>query len=146
MKDRQEVPKLDCGIVPKFHHRNLAFIDYTRVARASEPRRDAGPRAPAAMEQKSLLTREQDETIDVLGAGVQRVKALAGVMRNELAEQAVILDDLESEVDKTDGSMQSMNKKLRGLVEQAKGSDRALYGVIAALVVLLVVLVFMALE
>lgn len=100
------------------------------------------------MEQRGLLhaTRDQDEVIDQLGSGVQRVKALAGVMRDELAEQAVILDSLEEEVDRTDSSMGAMNKKLRGLVEQAKTSDRALYSIVACLLVLLLVLVMMALE
>ena len=42
---------------------------------------------------------------------MKRVKALGGVMRDELSEQAVILEQLEEDVDKADSGMQTMNKK-----------------------------------
>ena len=96
-------------------------------------------------EHKSLL-REQDGQIEQLGDGVKRVKALAGVMKDELQEQNVILDELESDVDKTDSNMQSMQKKLKGLMDDAKNSDRALWSIIACLMVLLGVLVLLVLS
>ena len=96
-------------------------------------------------EHKSLL-REQDGQIEQLGDGVKRVKALAGVMKDELQEQNVILDELESDVDKTDSNMQSMQKKLKGLMDDAKNSDRALWSIIACLLVLLGVLVLLVLS
>ena len=99
-----------------------------------------------ASEQHQQLLKKQDETLDTLGAGVSRVKALAGVMAEELSEQAVILDKLEDDVDRTDTEMGSLNKKLRSLVEQAKGSDRALYSIIGCLVVLLIVLLVLILD
>jgi len=77
---------------------------------------------------------------------VKRVKALGGVMRDELSEQAVILEQLEEDVDKADSGMQTMNKKLKGLVEAAKSSDKAMYSVICCLLTILGVLTFMVLS
>ena len=96
-------------------------------------------------EQKALL-KEQDGELEKLGQGVQRVKALAGVMKKELQEQTVILEDLESDVDRTDSMMQNMSKKMKQLANDAKNSDRALWSIIACLLVLLGVLVIMVLS
>ena len=98
-----------------------------------------------ASEQKSLL-KEQDQEVEALGDAVKRVKALGGIMRDELSEQNVILDELESDVDKADSGMRTMQKKLKGMVDQAKSSDKAMYSVIACLVVILVILTLMVLS
>ena len=96
-------------------------------------------------EQKALL-KEQDGQIEKLGEGVLRVKALAGVMKDELQEQEVMLEDLESDVDRADSAMLSMQKKMKGFMDDAKNSDKALWSIIACLIVLLVVLVLMVLS
>ena len=98
-----------------------------------------------ASEQKSLL-KEQDQEVEALGDAVKRVKALGGIMRDELSEQNVILDKLESDVDEADSGMRTMQKKLKGMVDQAKSSDKAMYSVIACLVVILVILTLMVLS
>ena len=74
----------------------------------------------SAMAEQASLLRQQDETLATLGQGVQRVKALAGVMNEELSEQAVILDSLDDDVNKTDSAMHTMNRKLKTLVADAK--------------------------
>ena len=96
-------------------------------------------------EQKSLL-KEQDQEIDKLGDAVKRVKALGGVMRDELSEQNVILDQLEEDVDRADSGMQTMQKKLRSMVEDAKNSDKAMYSIICCLLSVLAILTFMVLS
>ena len=96
-------------------------------------------------EQASLL-RQQDEQLATLGQGVQRVKALAGVMNEELSEQAVILDSLDDEVNRTDSAMQTMNKRLKALVDDATKSDRAQCAIIGCLILTLVVLTTMVLS
>lgn len=96
-------------------------------------------------EQASLL-RQQDETLATLGQGVQRVKALAGVMNEELSEQVVILDSLDDDVNKTDSAMHTMNRKLKTLVADAKKSDRAQWALIGCLILTLVVLTTMVLS
>lgn len=96
-------------------------------------------------EQKALL-KEQDTQLEKLGDGVLRVKALAGVMKEELQEQEVMLEDLESDVDKAESNMQSMQKKMKGLMDEAKNSDKALWSIIVCLIVLLAILVIMVLS
>tara|TARA_B110001452_G_C15069189_1_gene373164 strand:- start:275 stop:571 length:297 start_codon:yes stop_codon:yes gene_type:complete len=98
------------------------------------------------MEAHKGLLQEQDEHAEQLHDGVLRLKAQAGLIKNELNDQKVILDKLEDDVDKAEGSMASMNRKMRTMMEEAKSSDKAMYGVIACLCLLLVVLTMMVLE
>jgi len=138
-----------------FFHR-LACMRNLRAARPSgerHPRRASSTRVSyigwtraGRMQEQERLVKEQDEQLESLGQGVSRVKALAGVMKNELDEQAVILDRLEDDVERTDSSMRSMQKRLGSLLEQAKSSDRALWSVIGCLLVLLAVLTFLVLS
>ena len=104
-----------------------------------ETSRSKGSDAPQAIYARAegSSQKRQDGELEKLGQGVQRVKALAGVMKEELQEQAVILEDLESDVDRTDSMMQNMSKKMKQLANDAKNSDRALWSIIACLLVLL---------
>ena len=102
--------------------------------------------ALATMQEHASLIKEQDDQLDELGNAVSRVKALGHVMKDELGEQAVMLEQLEEDVEKADSGMQSMQKKLRGLVEDAKNSDRAMYSIIGCLTLVLMILTFMVLS
>ena len=97
-------------------------------------------------DQTASLLRQQDAELGQLGAGVKRVKALAGIMRDELHEQEVILEKLEEDVDRTDTAMNSMSKRMSSMVEQAKNSDRALWTTILLLSLLLAFLVYQVLS
>ena len=57
-----------------------------------------------------------------------------------------MLENLEDDVDKTDSNMQSMQKKLKTLVEDTKNSDKALWSIIGCLLVMLGILTFMVLS
>lgn len=98
--------------------------------------------------QKSLLQQEQeqDEQADQLHAGVQRIKEQAGLIKRELDEQNLILEKLEEDVDKAEGNMSAMNRKMRTMMEEAKSSDKAMYSVIVCLMLLLGVLTMMVLS
>ena len=96
-------------------------------------------------EQKSLL-KEQDAEVDQIHDAVKRVKALGGVMRDELQEQNVILENLEDDVERADSGMQTMQKKLKSLVTETQSSDRAMYSIIACLVIVLVILTGMVMS
>ena len=96
--------------------------------------------------EQEKLVKEQDAELDQLGQGVKRVKALASVMKEEIDEQVVMLENLEDDVDKTDSNMQSMQKKLKTLVEDTKNSDKALWSIIGCLLVMLGILTFMVLS
>ena len=97
-------------------------------------------------DQTASLLRQQDAELGQLGDGVKRVKALAGIMRNELQEQEVILETLEEDVDRTDTAMNGMSKRMGTMVEQAKNSDRALWTTIVLLSLLLAFLVYQVLS
>lgn len=97
-------------------------------------------------EQTASLLRQQDAELSVLGHGVQRVKALAGVLRDELREQEVILEKLEDDVERADSAMTTMGKKMSSMVEQARSSDRALWTTVFCLSLLLSVLVFLVMQ
>ncbi len=118
--------------------------ELTSLARRAQNRGRAA--AYSAMAEQASLLRQQDETLATLGQGVQRVKALAGVMNEELSEQAVILDSLDDDVNKTDSAMHTMNRKLKTLVADAKKSDRAQWALIGCLILTLVVLTTMVLS
>ena len=103
---------------------------------------------PMAESKKSLLQqeREQDEQADRLHSGVLRIKEQAGLIKRELDDQNVILEKLEEDVDKAEGNMSALNKKMRTMVEEAKNSDKAMYTVIICLMILLGVLTMMVLS
>ena len=98
------------------------------------------------MQAHQKLLEEQDEQADQLHEGVLRIKEQAGLINRELSDQKVILEKLEDDVDRAESSMSSMNRKMRAMVEEAKKSDRAMYGLIVCLCILLGVLTMMVLE
>ena len=63
---------------------------------------------------KSLLQQEQeqDDHADQLHSGVLRIKEQAGLIKRELDDQNVILERLEEDVDKAEGNMSSLNRKM----------------------------------
>ena len=62
------------------------------------------------MQEHASLIKEQDKELDKLGDAVGRVKTLGKIMNDELAEQNVILEELESDVERADTGMQTMQK------------------------------------
>ena len=63
---------------------------------------------------KSLLQQEQeqDDHADQLHSGVLRIKEQAGLIKRELDDQNIILERLEEDVDKAEGNMSSLNRKM----------------------------------
>ena len=94
------------------------------------------------MEQHAVLLKEQDDQLDHLEGGIKRIKALGGVMRDELAEQAVILESLEDDVVNAESNMQTMQNRMRHMIDDAKNSDKALWSTIVCLCLLLAFLPF----
>ena len=94
------------------------------------------------MEQHAVLLKEQDDQLDHLEGGIKRIKALGGVMRDELAEQAVILESLEDDVVNAESNMQTMQNRMRHMIDDAKNSDKALWSTIVCLCLLLAFLTF----
>lgn len=63
---------------------------------------------------KSLLQQEQeqDDHADQLHSGVLRIKEQAGLIKRELDDQNIILERLEEDVDKAEGNMSALNRKM----------------------------------
>jgi t-SNARE complex subunit (syntaxin) len=97
-------------------------------------------------QQTQRLLREQDSNLDILGQGVKRVKALAGDLRTELSDQAVILDNLDDDIEHADSSMKSMRSRMQALATQASSSERAQWSIIACLLLILGVLTLLVLS
>ena len=95
---------------------------------------------------QQLLVKKQDDALDTLGQGVARVKALAGSMRDELNEQSVILESLEDDMDRQDASMNSLTRKLRNINSAVQSSERAQFGLVVCLLILLGILILMVLD
>jgi len=99
-----------------------------------------------AQQQTQRLLREQDASLDVLGQGVKRIKSLAGDVRTELRDQAVILDSLDGDIENADSSMKSMRSRMQALATQASSSERAQWSIIACLLLILGVLTLLVLS
>lgn len=108
--------------------------------------RQAVPTSRAMSQQTQRLLKEQDESLDVLGQGVKRVKALAGDLRTELKDQAVILDNLDDDIEQADSSMKSMRSRMQALAAQASSSERAQMSLIVCLLIILGVLTMLVLS
>ena len=103
-------------------------------------------RRAMAQQQTQRLLREQDASLDVLGQGVKRIKSLAGDVRTELRDQAVILDSLDGDIENADSSMKSMRSRMQALATQASSSERAQWSIIACLLLILGVLTLLVLS
>ena len=81
---------------------------------AGLPYRSVQRAAAMADSHKSLLQQEQeqDDHADQLHTGVLRIKEQAGLIKRELDDQNIILERLEEDVDKAEGSMSSLNRKM----------------------------------
>lgn len=85
-------------------------------------------------ETQRLLVREQDHKLEQLGDSVRRVQGMALRVNEELASQNALIDDLDTEMEKTDGRVHSLHRQLKRL---ANDSDKGKYCVICFLIVLL---------
>ena len=97
-------------------------------------------------EQHAGLLRQQDHELDKLEGGIKRIKSLGGAMKTELAEQAVILESLEDDMEKADSNMNTMQRKLKTLIQDTQNNDKALWGIIGCLMLLLGFLTFLVMS
>jgi chromosome segregation ATPase len=104
------------------------------------------PKGAVMAQQTQRLLREQDASLEVLGQGVKRVKALAGDLRTELKDQSVILDNLEDDIEHADSSMKAMRLRMQSLAVQASSSERAQWSLIACLLLIFGVLTLLVLS
>lgn len=76
----------------------------------------------AWQEQRQMeIMHEQDEALEGVFQTVGNLRAQADVMGRELEEQAEMLEDVESQMDRVDGKLQSNIKKLNYVIRKNEG-------------------------
>ncbi|KAK9802065.1 hypothetical protein WJX73_009954 [Symbiochloris irregularis] len=92
-------------------------------------------------EQQQMLIRQQDDSLDLLGQGVNRIGQMGLQMRDELSLQDRMLEDLDTDMEGTHSRLQAAQKKVDHLLRKAglKGQ----FCIIAFLIVVLIILLLM---
>jgi len=89
-----------------------------------------------------LEMRKQDDNLDTLHGAVGRLKDMSVQIGTELDEQNIMLDELDSDVDKTQEAMEVITVKTKELIQQSGGCQMFMVIVFLSVVLLfLVVLV-----
>ncbi|THU77201.1 hypothetical protein K435DRAFT_738648 [Dendrothele bispora CBS 962.96] len=96
-----------------------------------------------AREEQQMMIREQDRTIDSIAGTLSTLAQQAGLMGQEIGEHNELLDDLESNVDRTDSRLSDAMRKMRKFLRQSeeKGSGWCIIFLIIVLMVLLLVVI-----
>lgn len=95
---------------------------------------------PDVDDPRFMMLKKQDEQIDVLvddlGRNVKDLKNMSYDMKDLIKEQSAKLDDLETEVDKADARLVSMNEKVLEAVKQARGGSKVCVDIILIIIFL----------
>ncbi|KAK7440989.1 hypothetical protein VKT23_016769 [Stygiomarasmius scandens] len=96
-----------------------------------------------AREEQQMMIREQDRTIDSIAGTLSTLAQQAGLMGQEIGEHNELLNDLESNVDRTDSRLSDAMKKMKKFVRESeeKGSGWCIVFLIIVLMVLLLVVI-----
>lgn len=95
-------------------------------------------------ETQSLLAKQrQDDRMNQLEASVDRVSGIATLVNEELRDQNRMIDDIDSEVDRTSSKLAGLQTQLRRI---SNDKDKGKYCVILCLLVLLFILISMVLN
>jgi len=81
----------------------------------------------------------QDEDLDAVGQSVVRLKEMGQTINTELNQQSLILDEMDSQVDKTSGRLNNVVRRLNKLLEST--SDRVQWCVVIVLILILIGLI-----
>mmetsp|Transcript_99464 Transcript_99464/g.309899 ORF Transcript_99464/g.309899 Transcript_99464/m.309899 type:complete len:230 (-) Transcript_99464:41-730(-) len=93
------------------------------------------------LEQQNQIMFKQDEGLDLLSASIARQKQLGMAIGNELEDQEGLLDDLDSQVDKTHSLLKRETKHVMEVSEKVKtgGMCCCIFLLLVAMIVLLAV-------
>lgn len=92
-------------------------------------------------QEMAQIRREQDTTLDSMASGLDRLGEMARGMEDELKEQAGILEDVENEIDATQGKMDATIKHVEKLLQT---KDKCTLITIASLTVAFVIVAIVA--
>lgn len=83
---------------------------------------DSDLNARYAHQQQSLLMESQDRLLDGISSTVNTLKNQAGVFGREILEQVGLVDDLEGQVDRSQGKLERANQRMKDFVRKNKNS------------------------
>ncbi|ORC91215.1 syntaxin [Trypanosoma theileri] len=78
-------------------------------------------------EQTKMRDKDIDESLDRIGAGLERLNENALLLNSELSTQQRLLDDTETKVDNVHGKLVSMNARLRKTLKEMDKDKVAIY-------------------
>lgn len=90
---------------------------------------------------QKLIIQEQDENLDLIGNSVGVLKNMSHQIGNELEEQNRMLDDFRSEVETTEGRMDTVMKKMAKVLHMS--SDKRQCCAIGVLLVILLIVIIL---
>lgn len=91
--------------------------------------------------QQATIRREQDQSLDALGSGLDTLKEMAVAIDAELKDQEKMIDDVDKGVDEAQGKIDGALKSVEKLL---KTKDRCQLITIFVLVVVFIIVAFVA--
>ncbi|XP_077986294.1 syntaxin-6-like [Glandiceps talaboti] len=92
-------------------------------------------------QQQQMVMEHQDDQLEKVGDSVSVLKNMGQTIGNELDEQAVMLDDFATEMERTDSKLDSVMKKMAKVTRMS--NDRRQWMAILVLIVIMVVVIIL---
>jgi SYP7 family syntaxin len=90
----------------------------------------------ARLQELEMRDLRENEIIDQIDQGVDRLGVMANAMGEEVETQAVMLSNLESDIQKVQEHVESVNDKLKETLKEVRASDRFCMDVFCVLLLL----------
>ncbi|XP_070531647.1 syntaxin-6-like [Ptychodera flava] len=90
-------------------------------------------------QQQQLIMSHQDEQLEKVGDSVTVLKSMGQTIGNELDEQAVMLDDFSTEMERTDSKLDGVMKKMAKVTRMS--NDRRQWMAIGVLIIIMIVVI-----
>ncbi|KAK5827767.1 t-SNARE [Linnemannia elongata] len=93
-------------------------------------------------QQQQMLMQEQDQQLDGVMHTVLNMREIASTMNDELADQSILLDDLDEHVDRTAGSLQKAMKRMNHFIKQNEETKSSCcIGILIMVLIILLILI-----
>ncbi|XP_065828933.1 syntaxin-6-like [Oscarella lobularis] len=95
-------------------------------------------------QQQQTVMKEQDEQLELVGQSVGVLKQMGEQIGNELDDQAVMLDDLDQDLDNTQSKLTGVRKTVDRVIKMADDKKQCCIIITLIVVVLIIVILFVA--
>ncbi|CAO3574837.1 unnamed protein product [Mortierella alpina] len=93
-------------------------------------------------QQQQMLMQEQDQQLDGVMHTVLNMRDIASTMNTELADQSMLLDDLDEHVDRTAGSLQKAMRRMNHFIKQNEETKSSCcIGILIIVLIILLILI-----